>query len=73
MLWFEYIKYRETNTHSLCFIAEEVTAKGWYAHAKRILSEHTASGENILSMRSQKRRDKNKKISVQFHSNLTPA
>lgn len=53
--WFECINYRETNTHSLCFIAEEGTATGGYGHAKNTLSEQTAGVEYILSMRSQKK------------------
>ncbi len=45
------INSSESNTHSLCFIAEEGTAKGGYDYAKSLLFEYTASGEYILRMR----------------------
>lgn len=72
--WFECIKYRETNTHSLCFIAEEGTAMGGYGHAKSTLSEHTASGEYFLSMKSPKKERQKQKnqctLSLQFNASL---
>ncbi len=45
------INSSESNTHSLCFITDEGTAKGLYAYAKSLLFEYTASGEYILIMR----------------------